>query len=153
MHPQLAGAPGQPSRGSHWLEAAVRGTLCAVRTIVTLWLLGSLGLPACKDHAPSPAEIADRGWHAHELVVAAGERAATCAQAGVEMQRVFVAHRQDFVDAIALDRDKERLAEATAFLEAHQDRYADLETRMVALADRCADDATVQAAFQQMETP
>ena len=131
----------------------MRGTLCAVRLIVTLWLLGSVGLPACKDHAPSPAEVADRGWHAHELVVAAGERAATCAQAGIAMQKVFSEHRQEFVDAIALDRDRQRLAEATEFLEAHQDRYADLETRMTALADRCADDATVQAAFAQMENP
>ncbi len=131
----------------------MRGTLKTVRRIVTSWLLGSIALIACKDHAPSPAEIADRGWRAHELVVAAGERAATCAQAGIEMQRVFVAHRQEFVDAMALDRDKQRLAAATEFLEAHQDRYADLETRMGALADRCADDATVQAAFQQMEQP
>jgi hypothetical protein len=131
----------------------VRGTLCAVRRVVTLWLLGSMGLPACKDHAPSPAEIADRGWAAHELVVTAGEHAASCAQAGIEMQRVFVAHRQAFVDAMALDRDKQQLAEATEFLEAHQERYADLETRMTALADRCAEDSAVQAAFAQMESP
>ena len=69
------------------------------------------------------------------------------------MQRVFVANRQAFVDAVALDNDKARLAEATAYLEAHDDRYADLETRMEALSERCADDATVQAAFRQMENP
>ena len=42
---------------------------------------------------------------------------------------------------------------STLHLEAHQERYADLETRMTALADRCADDASVQAAFAQMESP
>jgi len=108
---------------------------------------------ACKDAPPSPGEIADRGWRAHELVVTAGERAATCAEAGAAMQRVFTRHRPDFVAAVALDRDRRRLAEATAYLEAHQDRYADLETRMTALSERCAADPTVQAAFDQMESP
>ena len=128
-----------------------------MRRTVTCWLLGTVWLSGCKDHAPSTAEaaaqIADRGWHAHELVVAAGEAAKTCAEAGVAMQRVFVAHRQDFVDAIALDKDKDRLRAATDYLEAHQDRYADLETRMEALSDRCGSDTTVQAAFRQMESP
>src|SRR4051812_21337168 len=122
--------------------------------VVFGWLLGMLWLsPGCKDHAPSPAEIADRGWAAHALVIAAGEHATTCAQAGVEMQRVFVANRGAFVDAAALDADRDRLAAATEYLEAHQDRYADLETRMEALSERCADDATVVAAFRQMESP
>jgi len=116
------------------------------------WLL-LLALCGCKDHAPTPAEVAERGWDAHALVIAAGERAPTCAEAGAAMQRVFVANRQAFVDAVALDHDKARLAEATAYLEAHDDRYADLETRMEALSERCADDATVQAAFRQMENP
>jgi hypothetical protein len=124
-----------------------------VRRIVTWSLLGALGLAGCKDHAPSPAEIADRGWRAHELVVTAGERAATCALAGAAMQAVFTAHRQDFVDAVALDRDKQKLAEATDYLEAHQDRYADLETRMTALSEHCAGDPTVAAAFTVMESP
>jgi len=124
-----------------------------MRRIATWWLLGIVGLVACKDRAPSPAEVADRGWRAHELVVTAGEQAATCAQAGAAMQRVFTEHRQDFVDAIALDRDKQKLAEATDYLEAHQDRYADLETRMTALSERCADDPAVQAAFLVMESP
>lgn len=119
--------------------------------------LAVLALCACsKSDGPpagSAAAVADRGWAAHELVMTAGERAPTCAAAGVAMQRVFVDNRQAFVDAMALDRDKARLAEATAYLEAHQDRYADLETRMEALADRCADDATVQAAFAQMSNP
>jgi hypothetical protein len=110
-------------------------------------------LLACKPGAPSPGEIADRGWRAHELVVAAGERAATCADAGPAMQQVIRDHRQDFVAAMALDHDRARLAAATAFLEAHQDRYADLETRMAGLADRCADDLGVQAAFAAMESP
>jgi len=127
-----------------------------VRRIATWWLLGlveCVGLGACKDRAPPPAEIADRGWRAHELVVTAGEGAATCALAGAAMQRVFTEHRQDFVDAIALDRDKQKLAEATDYLEAHQDRYADLETRMTALSERCADDPAVQATFMGMESP
>jgi hypothetical protein len=124
-----------------------------VRRIVTWSLLGALGVAGCKDRPPSPAEIADRGWRAHELVVTAGERAATCALAGAAMQHVLSEHRQAFVDAIALDRDKQQLAEATDYLEAHQDRYADLETRMTALSERCADDPTVQAAFTVMESP
>lgn len=114
----------------------------------TIWVA-----PGCKDHVPSPAEVADDGWTAHELVIAAGERAPSCAQAGVAMQRVFAQHRQAFVEAIALDNDRARLAEATAYLEAHQQRYADLETRMEALSERCAEDPTVLAAFRQMETP
>jgi hypothetical protein len=124
-----------------------------VRRIATLWLLGVVGLAACKARSPSAADIADRGWHAHELVVAAGEHAATCAEAGPAMQRVFTEQRQAFVDAMALDRDRQRLIEATDYLEAHQERYADLETRMTALSERCADDATVQAAFAAMESP
>jgi hypothetical protein len=109
---------------------------------------------ACKgDPPPSPAEIADRGWRAHELVVAAGEREKTCAAAGVAMQREFAAHRQAFVDALALDLDRDALRQATEYMETHQDRYRDLETRMAGLADRCAEDATVQAAFRQMESP
>ena len=116
------------------------------------WAL--LLLVACKGETPpSPAEIADRGWRAHELVVAAGEREQTCAAAGPAMQRVVAAHRQAFVDAVALDLDKDALRQATEYMEAHQDRYRDLETRMAGLADRCADDAAVQAAFRQMESP
>jgi hypothetical protein len=106
----------------------------------------------CKDRPPTPAEIADRGWRAHELVVTAGERAPTCAEAGAAMQRVLDEHRADFAAAIALDDDRQRLAEATDYLEAHQDRYADLETRMTGLSERCADDATVQAVFAAMES-
>ena len=119
--------------------------------MVRAWLVL---LVACgSDAKPSPAEIADRGWRAHELVVTAGEREATCAAAGPAMQRVFTAHRQAFVDAIALDSDRDALRQATDYMEAHQDRYRDVETRMAALADRCASEATVQAAFRQMETP
>jgi 16S rRNA C1402 N4-methylase RsmH len=85
--------------------------------------------------------------------VAAGEAAKSCAEAGPAMQRVIAQHRQDFVDAVALDQDKNALRAATEWLETHQDRYADLETRMEALAERCAADETVQAAFRQMESP
>jgi hypothetical protein len=66
---------------------------------------------------------------------------------------VFSDHRQAFVDAVALDKAPDRLAEATAYLEAHQDRYADLEARMEALSDRCATNSTVRAAFRLMESP
>ena len=124
-----------------------------MRWIVTCWLLGTIWLSACKDHAPSPAEIADRGWRAHEIVVTAGERAATCPAAGIAMQNAFAAHRQEFVDAFSLDKDPGKLQAATDWLAAHQDRYADLETRMEALSGRCAGDPTVQAAFHEMETP
>lgn len=69
------------------------------------------------------------------------------------MQRAFVENRQAFVDSVAIDHDKERLAEAAEFIAAHPDRYDGLEVRMEALSSRCADDATVQAAFRQMESP
>jgi hypothetical protein len=124
-----------------------------VRWTVTCWLLGSVWLSGCKDHASSPAEIADRGWHAHDLVITAGESAKSCAEAAVAMQSVFAAHKAEFAEAFELDHDKARLQEATDFLEAHQDRYGDLETRMEALADRCANDTAVQAVFHQMATP
>jgi hypothetical protein len=128
-----------------------------VRRPATLWLLGAGILPfilvtAC-DHAPSPAEIADRGWRAHELVIAAGEHSPTCAAAGFAMQQSFAANRQAFVDAIALDHDRERLAEARPYLEQRADRYADLDTRMAALSARCGDDPLVARVFRSMENP
>ncbi len=114
-----------------------------------------LALAACKDkpREATPEEITERAWAAHDLVVAAGEGQSTCPAAGAAMQKVFVANRQAFVDAIALDRDKARLEQATAYMEAHQDRYADLAERMEKLQDRCVQDATVQAAFAQMDNP
>ena len=131
--------------------------LQAVRRIWTLLTLGLLATPACRKDGEAPASsaaaITDRSWQAHVLVIAAGERAKTCAEAGAAMQRVFTAHRQAFVDAMALDRDRARLAEATAFIEANEGRYADIDTRMAALSDRCAEEPTVQAAFQQMSAP
>lgn len=133
---------------------------CGVRPLLTLWLLVVLGTsPACRKESasspqPSPVvEITDRSWSAHVLVVTAGERAKTCAEAGTAMQRVFSENRQAFVDAIALDRDKARLAEAADYIEANEGRYADIDTRMAALSDRCADEPTVQAAFHQMSAP
>jgi hypothetical protein len=118
-------------------------------------LLVLCALVACKsgDAGSTPEAITDRAWTAHEAVVAAGEAQPTCAGAGAAMQKVFVANRQAFVDAMALDRDKARLEAATAYIEANEGRYADLETRMAALADRCATDPTVQAAFAQMSNP
>jgi len=125
-----------------------------VRSSLIASLVAVVSVIGCrKDSSPTPAEITDRAWTAHTLVIAAGERARTCAEAGAAMQQVFSEHRQAFVDAMALDRDKARLAEAAAFIEANEQRYADLETRMAALSDRCAEDPTVQAAFDQMSSP
>ena len=124
--------------------------------LLRCWLLAIIwASPGCggKADAPSPAEIADRGWRAHEIVIAAGENAKDCAAAGAAMQRAFAEHRQAFVDAMSLDSDKQRLAEATDFIEKHEDRYRTIEARMDALADRCAHDPTVGAVFRQMEAP
>jgi hypothetical protein len=122
----------------------------ALAGAVAAWTAGAAG---CRDGKPSAAEIADRAWRAHELVVAAGEREPTCAAAGAAMQRAFAEHRQAFVDGIQLDRDRARLEEATAYLEQHEGRYKDLEDRMAALSDRCADEPTVVAVFRMMESP
>ena len=51
------------------------------------------------------------------------------------MEKVFVEHRQAFLDALALDQDRDRLRIATDWLEAHAQRYADLEPRMDALEE------------------
>ena len=107
---------------------------------------------AC-DRAASPEEVVDRGWAAHALVVAAGEHAATCAEAGAAMRVVFERHRGAFVAAFELERDKARLAAATAYLEAHATQYADLETRTEALSARCGDDRGVSAVFAELELP
>lgn len=118
------------------------------------FLLAIVLLACQKDQAVSAAaEITDRSWRAHVLVITAGERAKTCTDAGAAMQQVFAANRQAFVDAMALDGDKTKLAEATAFIEANEARYADIDTRMAALSDRCAEEPSVQAAFQQMSAP
>ena len=126
----------------------------AIASSLSAWLVAA-SVVGCKAHPPAPsaADVADRGWQAHELVVAAGEHEPTCAAAGLAMQRVFAAHRQAFVEALALDQDPDRLREATTFLEAHEDRYHDLETRMEALSERCATEPSVLAAFRQMESP
>lgn len=122
---------------------------------VRWWLLMMTLACACKgnDAPTTPADITARAWEAHALVIRAGERATTCAEAGPAMQQVFAAHRQAFVDAMSLDSDKARLAQATAYIEANEHRYKDLDTRMAALSERCADDATVQAAFDAMSNP
>jgi hypothetical protein len=116
------------------------------------WLLAIL-LCGCKADAPSPVEITQRAWRAHELVIAAGENAKTCAAAGVAMQAAFVANRQAFVDAMTLDHDKAKLSEAADYIAKHDERYKVIEARMQVLSDRCGEDLTVAAAFQQMETP
>ena len=118
------------------------------------FLLAIVLLACQKDQAVSAAaEITDRSWRAHVLVITAGERAKTCAEAGAAMQQVFTTHRRAFVDAMALDKDKARLAEATAFIEANEGRYADIDSRMGALADRCAEEPAVKAVFQAMSAP
>ena len=119
------------------------------------WLVIVLLLHACKGSgaSASPADITARAWEAHALVIGAGERAKTCAEAGPAMQQVVADHRQAFVDAMRLDNDKAQLAAATAYIEANESRYKDLDTRMAALSERCADDATVQAAFDAMSNP
>lgn len=116
-------------------------------------LAGVLAGAGCQGGKPSAAEITERAWHAHELVVAAGEGARTCAEAGAAMQRVFAEHRQAFVDGLTLDRDRRRLEQATAYLEENGGRYRDLEARMDALSERCADEPTVVAVFRMMESP
>lgn len=117
------------------------------------WPLLLLVLGCQRETGPTPAEITDRAWTAHAAVVAAGEAAKTCTEAGAAMQREFVARRAAFVDAMALDRDKAKLQEATDFIEKNEGRYNDLETRMAALSERCADEPAVQAAFAQMSDP
>lgn len=133
------------ARGSTWHPLGVRWMPLAI----------ALALGGCqKDRSlSSAAAITDRSWKAHVLVIDAGERATTCAEAGVAMQRAFADHRQAFADAMALDKDKARLAEATEFIEANEARYADIDTRMAALSDRCADDPTVRAVFRQISDP
>lgn len=121
-----------------------------MRRVVPLLLLV---LGCRQENDPTPAEVTDRAWRAHAEVVAAGEAAKTCADAGAAMQSAFVARRQAFVDAMALDKDKAKLEQATDFIEKNEGRYKDLETRMTALSERCADEPTVQAAFAQMSNP
>jgi hypothetical protein len=122
--------------------------LVAVRRFVLL-----VALAACRDRGSTTADVVDRSWRAHELVIAAGERAPTCAAAGAAMQRVFTEHRQAFVDGLALDKDRRRLEEATDYIASHEQRYGDLDTRMQGLAERCATDETVMAVFRWMESP
>lgn len=133
------------ARSGAWHVVAVRPMMMCV--------LGAALLAGCKEREPSVAEIADRGWRAHERVIEAGERATTCAEAGLAMQRVFVVHRQAFVDAIAIDHDRARLEDAIDYLEANRGRYGDLEARMAALSERCGADPAVRAAFSMMESP
>lgn len=118
------------------------------------WLLAIVWMfPGCEADAPSPAEITERAWRAHEIVLAAGENAGSCADAGAAMQAAFAKHRQAFVDGLALGRDKARLARAADYIAAHGDRYHLIDVRMAALSERCGSDATVAAAFRQMEAP
>lgn len=125
--------------------------MAASRSVRT-WLV-VVALAACSPGRETPAELADRAWRAHERVIAAGERAPSCAAAGPAMRAIFAVHRQAFVDSVALTRDRAQLEAATDYLAAHQDRYEDIESRMIGLSDRCADEPTVAAVFRMMETP
>jgi len=106
---------------------------------------------ACDDHAPSPAEIVDLSWRAHELVIGAGERAHTCAAAAAAMRAVLVLARDALAAGMALEDDPVRFEAARRYLEQHAARYEDLDTRMAALSDRCGDDPAVVAVFRDME--
>ena len=134
-----------------WHVRVVR--LLSTATFAAAAAATAVAAAGCKDGKPSAAEVEDRSWRAHEIVVAAGERAPTCAEAGAAMQRVFDEHRQAFADGIKLDRDRARLEQATAYLEQHEGRYRDLEDRMAALSERCADEPAVGAVFGSMESP
>lgn len=111
-----------------------------------------LALGAC-GHTPAPSEVAERGWAAHARVIAAGEAAPTCALAGRAMRAAFTADRDAFVAAVALDRDKRKLAAAADYIATHGDRYRDLEARMDALATRCASEPAVTAVLDAMNDP
>ena len=69
------------------------------------------------------------------------------------MRPVALAHRAEFIAAADLSADRDRLAAAADYMLARQDRYRDLETRMVALAERCEGDALVERVFAFMEDP
>jgi hypothetical protein len=117
------------------------------------WLLALCVACKSKVDAPSPVEITERVWRAHELVIAAGEAAKTCAEAGPAMQAILATHRQAFADSFALDGDKARLSEATDYIEQAGARYRAIEARLDALEDRCGEEPSVAAAFRQMESP
>lgn len=114
-------------------------------------VLLTLTLVACG--SPSPAQIAERGWAATERVIAAGERAPTCALAGTAMRPLAEAHREDFIAAADLTSNRDRLAAAADYMTARQDLYRDLETRMTALSERCEGDTVVERVFAFMEDP
>lgn len=125
--------------------------IAALPAIAALAL--ALAAGGCGERRSAVEEETHRAWRAHELVISAGELSATCAEAGAAMQRVFAAHRQAFTDGAALSRDREKLSQAADYIERHEDRYRDLETRMAALSDRCIDEPTVVAVFRMMDSP
>lgn len=111
-------------------------------------------LLACgSSRAPTPGEIVERGWDAHEAVIAAGERAATCADAGAAMQRELRDRRPALLAAVAIDRDADQLEKLADFLEAHQDRLDELARRTDAVRARCAEDAGVATALRDLAVP
>ncbi len=117
-------------------------------------LLFAMCLLGCgSSHAPTPGDVVERGWDAHEAVIAAGERAATCADAGAAMQRELRDRRPALAAAVALDRDPDQLAKLVDFLEAHQDRLDELARRTDAVRARCPDDAGVVTALRDLAVP
>jgi len=67
------------------------------------------------------------------------------------MRAVFALTRDAFAEARLLEGDAGRFAEATSYLQQHAARYAALDTRMAALAERCGDHPAVMAVFRDME--
>jgi hypothetical protein len=117
-------------------------------------LVLAFALAACgKSGAPTPGQVVERGWDAHEAVVAAGEHAASCPEVGAAMRRALGEHHAALADAFELDRDPAQLEKLVDFLEAHQDRLDELARRSDALRARCPDDASVTAAFHDLQVP
>lgn len=105
------------------------------------------------DGTPKPEDVIARGWDAHEAALAAGEKAASCAEVGAAMEQALAPHRADLAAAFALERDPDHLAKLVDFLEAHQDRLDELARRGEALRARCPDDAGVVRAFRDLQPP
>ncbi|HEY4240019.1 MAG TPA: hypothetical protein VGM88_09400 [Kofleriaceae bacterium] len=101
----------------------------------------------------SPGAVAQRGWHAHDLVLRAGEAAPSCAAAGPAMQAVLVEQRQVLLDAVALEADKDRVSEAADYIAGHPDDFPDLDDRTEAFAQKCGADPGVAAALRRMANP
>lgn len=119
--------------------------------VLLAFILASCG--HADDGAPKAEDVIARGWDAHEAVIAAGEKAASCAGVATAMQQALAPRRADLAASFALERDPDHLAKLVDFLEAHQDRLDALARRDDALRARCPDDAAVVAAFRALQPP